>query len=234
MANVAVKKPTQADWVILPSADDVAQFACDEIMQCAKQAIAERGEFKIVLAGGTTPEQVYVLLADQPCDWQRWQLFLGDERCLPVDHPERNSVMIQRTLLNHSRVKVASENCHFIPAEKGAKQAAKAYQGIVKNSIPFDLVMLGMGEDGHTASLFPGREYPEDEMVHAVFDSPKPPPERVSLSTKALSQNKMLLIMVTGASKQLAVEKWRKGEKLPVAQIGSLGQVNIVLDGEAA
>ncbi len=232
--NSAMKKTTQADWIILPSADDVAQFACDEIMQCAKQAIAERGAFNIVLAGGTTPEQVYILLADQPCDWQRWQIFLGDERCLPADDPERNSMMIQRTLLSRSRVKIAPENCHFIPAERGAKQAARAYQGIVENALPFDLVILGMGEDGHMASLFPGRDYPKDEMVHAVYDSPKPPPERVSLSVKALSQNKMLLVMVTGTSKQLAVEKWRKGEKLPVAQIGSLGQLKVVLDSGAA
>ena len=229
-----MKKTTQVDWLIKSTAGDVAQFACDTIMRCAAQSIEQRGVFKIVLAGGTTPEKVYTLLANEPCDWQHWQLYLGDERCLPVADPQRNSMMVQRTLLDNPNVSIPAKNCHFIPAEQGAKQAVKAYQSTVESAVPFDLVMLGMGEDGHTASLFPGMEYPEDDWVHAVYDSPKPPAERVSLSVKALSQNKMLLIMVTGLSKQAAVHRWRNGDTLPVAQIGSLGQVNIVLDNDAA
>jgi glucose-6-phosphate isomerase len=229
-----MNKPTQAGWTIKPSADDVARFACDKIIQCAKQSIAERGEFKIVLAGGTTPEKVYRLLADLPCDWQHWQLYLGDERCLPADDPQRNSSMVKRTLLASPRVKIPASHCHFIPAEKGAKQAAQLYQEVVSKALPFDMVLLGMGEDGHTASLFPDIEYLRDEMVHAVYESPKPPPERVSLSAHALSQNRQLLIIVTGKNKQQAVHQWQQGEDIPVARIGSLHEASVLLDQQAA
>ena len=229
-----MQKPTQQNWIVKASAEDVAALACDKIMQCAKQAIGARGEFKIVLAGGTTPEKIYGLLAGKNCDWQHWQLYLGDERCLPVDDPERNSMMVQRTLLANPKVTIPESQRHFIPAELGAKRAALAYHSIVEGALPFDLVMLGMGEDGHTASLFPDIEYPKNEAVHAVFNSPKPPLERVSLSANVLSQNTLLLIIVTGESKQDAVLKWQQGEDLPVARIGSLEEALVLLDERAA
>ena len=92
------------------------------------------------------------------------------------------------------------------------------------------MVLLGMGEDGHTASLFPEHQHPENELTHAVYNAPKPPPERVSLSRKALSQNHNLIIMVTGESKQESVEKWRNGEALPVSSITSSGAICILFD----
>ncbi len=90
----------QTDWIVKPNATDVAVFARDKIINAAQQAIAQHGVFKLVLAGGTTPAQVYQLLAKEMCDWQHWQLYLGDERCLPVDDVERNSQMVQRTWLD--------------------------------------------------------------------------------------------------------------------------------------
>jgi len=219
------------NWIVKDTAQEVAETVRDSILQTAKLAIHKNGVFKIVLAGGTTPEQVYSLLATESCDWHNWHIYLGDERCLPVNDPERNSQIIYRTLLK--KVDIPQQNIHLIPSELGAKQASIAYEATIEEAVPFDIVLLGMGEDGHTASLFPGHKHQADELVHAVYDAPKPPPERVSLSVKALSQNHTLLIMVTGSAKQDSVQKWRNGEDLPVARISSLAKTEVLLDKKA-
>lgn len=224
--------PCHSSCIIKKTAEDVALYACVTIIQKARKAILEKGLFKIVLAGGTTPERVYELLARESCDWKRWHVYLGDERCLPVDNSDRNSEMLQRVLLN--KVEIPKENIHLIPAELGAVQAAKYYANIIKDVLPFDMVLLGMGDDGHTASLFPGHSHNLDALVHPVFDAPKQPSERVSLSVKALSENKSLLIIITGSAKHAIVSKWYEGNSFPVTQIESLGQVNILLDSYAA
>ena len=215
-------------WAVKETPDDVAKAVRDIILQSAQQAIQERGIFKIVLAGGTTPKQVYALLAKESCDWEKWHFYLGDERCLPVKDSERNSQMVQHTLFD--KVNVPAENIHFIPTEQGAKQAAINYSKEIKDALPFNMVLLGMGEDGHTASLFPNHSHQINELVHAVYDAPKPPSDRVSLSVKALSNTYNLLILVTGSSKNNAVKQWLNNENLPVTQIGSLSKKTIFLD----
>lgn len=219
------------NWHVKDSAEEVAETARDLILQAAKEAIEKNGTFKIVLAGGTTPENVYQLLVKETCDWKNWCFYLGDERCLPKNNSERNSQMLEKTLFD--QIDITKENMNFMHSERGGKEAAKAYEVIVKAALPFDMVLLGMGEDGHTASLFPDHVHLESELVHAVYKAPKPPPERVSLSQKALSQNHNLLIMVTGASKQESVKKWKEGEKLPVSTIKSQGKIHILLDKAA-
>ena len=120
-----------------------------------------------------------------------------------------------------------------MPAELGPEKAAEAYRTTIELAGRFDMVLLGMGEDGHTASLFPGHVHSNDETVHAVFNSPKPPPERVSLSAKTLSNSLQVLFLVTGAGKQEAVKLWRQGEVLPVALIRPDAGVDVYID-EAA
>jgi len=216
-------------WIVMDSAKDIAEVALAKILDVAQEAIQKRRIFKIVLAGGTTPENVYRLLAKESCDWQHWHFYLGDERCLPADHTDRNSQMALKTLLNH--IEIPEDNIHFIAAELGAEQAAKRYEKtVIKDALPFDLVLLGMGEDGHTASLFPGHQHPKSELVHAVYNAPKPPPERVSLSVNALSENHNLMILVTGKSKKESVAAWLKGRALPVSSISSLGVTTVLLD----
>lgn len=220
-------------WITLQTSDDVAYAVRDEILLAANDAIKDHGEFRIVLAGGSTPEQVYDLLAKEDCDWGHWSIYLGDERCLPIDDPERNSQMIQRILLN--KTSIPENNIHFIPAELGPVEAARLYSEATKHSLPFDLVMLGMGEDGHTASLFPGHIHNDlEELSHAVYDSPKLPLERVSLSASCLSNNQKLLIMTTGEGKKKAIKQWLEGAALPVSTITSQGEVKIFLDQAAA
>lgn len=185
----------------------------------------------MVLAGGRTPVRVYRQLAGSAVDWSAWQLYFGDERCLPADHAERNSVMAASAWLE--QVDIPPGNVHPIPAERGAFAAASAYAALLQAARPFDLVLLGMGEDGHTASLFPGHDYPPHESVYAVHNAPKPPAERVSLSQETLSDARDVLVLVTGAEKRRALRQWRDGEPLPVAQITARDSVTVLMDAAA-
>jgi 6-phosphogluconolactonase len=215
-------------WHCLNDVDAVAEQALARIVSASQRAIAERGRFSIVLAGGTTPERVYRRLKDCDSDWSRWHVWFGDERCLPADHPERNSVMAQRAWLAH--VPIPAEQIRPIPAEQGPQQAAETYQSLIRSGIPFDLVLLGIGEDGHTASLFPGHAHPDGRLVVPVFDAPKPPPERVSLTVAALSDTRELCVLVTGESKRKAVQQWRQGADLPIARLRCAAGIDVLLD----
>jgi 6-phosphogluconolactonase len=218
-------------WHILETAEQIAQAAYQQILKAAEDAIAEHGSFKLVLAGGSTPEKVYRLLAKAEANWSKWFIYYGDERCLPVDHADRNSLMATQVFLE--KVAIPEAQIYTIPAERGPEQASKEYQPIVAEALPFDMVLLGMGEDGHTASLFPGHQHPENELAHAVYHSPKPPPERVSISAKALSDTQQLIFLITGANKQDAVNDWRSGKDLPVATITPKNPVDIYIDKAA-
>ena len=218
-------------WHTLETSDQVALAAYQQILDAAKYAIAKRGSFKLVLAGGGTPEKVYRLLAQADADWERWFISYGDERCLPIGHADRNSLMAESAFLD--KVAIPKAQIFTIPAELGPEAAAQQYRQIVAAALPFDLVLLGMGEDGHTASLFPGHQHNEDELAHAVYNSPKPPPERVSISALALSDTQQLIFLITGANKQDAVNSWRSGEDLPVATIIPKTSVDIYIDKDA-
>jgi 6-phosphogluconolactonase len=218
-------------WHCLENADQVAEAACKEILVAAKLAIAERGKFKLVLAGGTTPEKVYRLLAKSEADWASWWIYHGDERCLPVDHKDRNSVMTAQAVLD--QVAIPKNQIFDIPAELGPEQGAIAYRQVVADALPFDLVLLGMGEDGHTASLFPGHQHNPAELTHAVFNSPKPPPERVSISANALGNSQQVIFLVTGANKRDAVKQWCSGVDLPITTINN-NNMTIMIDRDAS
>ena len=218
-------------WHILETADQVALAVYDQILEAAEYAVARHGEFKLVLAGGSTPEKVYHLLAKSDVDWSKWYIYYGDERCLPVDHVDRNSLMANKCFLG--KVAIPDKHIFTIPAELGPERGAKEYEQIVANALPFDMVLLGMGEDGHTASLFPGHQHRQDDLVHAVYNSPKPPSERVSISAGALSNTHNLIFMVTGTNKQEAVNAWRSGQDLPVSSINPKNAIDIYIDREA-
>ncbi len=215
-------------WLPLATPEGIAAEAAQRITVAARKAIASHGEFCLVLAGGSTPLACYRLLAQSEQDWPRWRLFYGDERCLPVDDPERNHRMVMATgLADHI------EHHHIIPAEKGPEQAAQAYNELIATNRPFDLVLLGMGEDGHTASLFPShawRSGNDDAGVIAVQDSPKPPPARVSLTLDALQDCRAMLVLVSGAGKRDAVARWRNGAQLPIAEVASIQQATILIE----
>jgi 6-phosphogluconolactonase len=207
---------------------EVAQAATAAILSSAQQAIAKNGKFKIVLAGGSTPNLVYQMLSQTQADWSNWWIFWGDERCLPIDNTERNSLMATQSWLE--KVAIPSSQVFLIPAEKGAAFGATEYQTTINRYLPFDVVLLGMGEDGHTASLFPRHQHQKDEWVHAVYNSPKPPSDRVSLSAEALSHADLVLFLITGAGKQEAFQQWQQGIDLPVVQIKPKKGIKIYAD----
>ena len=126
-----------------------------------------------------------------------------------------------------------NDQVHAIPAELGASAAALAYAETLRGVGDFDLVLLGLGEDGHTASLFPGRDWGVAASAPdalAVFDAPKPPPQRVSLSAARLSRTREVLFMVEGEAKRDAVARWRAGEQLPAAAIRPAGGVDVLVE----
>lgn len=220
-------------WQVLPSADALERAATDKIIHAAQQAIARAGAFHIVLAGGGTPRRIYRALSRQAADWSRWHVWFGDERCLPADAADRNSRMAADAWLD--RVPIPPDQVHAIPAELGPTAAAAAYARTLTlaGRGDFDLVLLGLGEDGHTASLFPGHDWGVTAAapdVLAVFDAPKPPPERVSLSAQRLSATRELVFLVSGEGKRQAVAAWRAGADIPAAAIAPPGGVDILLD----
>ncbi|MFZ0216694.1 MAG: 6-phosphogluconolactonase [Candidatus Dormiibacterota bacterium] len=189
---------------IFDDAQSVAQATADLVA-----AALAGGVERLVLAGGTTPKLAYRLLSPGPV-WGKVTIFFGDERCVPPDDPESNYAMAREELL--SRVDPAS--VHRIPGELGAEEAAARYDAVLRGAGPLDLVLLGMGQDGHTASLFPGA--PELGLTGAkaiaVHNAPKPPPDRISLSLEALREARRVVFIVTGSDKADAVVKASRGE----------------------
>ncbi|MEA3419848.1 MAG: 6-phosphogluconolactonase [Campylobacterota bacterium] len=230
MENQAAKD-TQTYWHLFDDADAVAKEASRRILKYADQAIADRGVFRLVLAGGRTPEATYRLLVGADTDWSCWEIYFGDERCLPVDDPDRNSIIADNTFLNS--VAIPAANIYPIPSEKGAEVAAKEYEAVVKAAMPFDVVVLGIGEDGHTGSLFPGHKHPADQLVHPIHNSPKPPPDRVSMSVRALSDAQEILVLATGEGKQDAIKAWKTGKPIPISEIGGPPPVDVLIDKAA-
>lgn len=218
-------------WFVIEEPEAIAKAVVDLISRSAKAAIASHGDFSLVLAGGTTPQAVYRRLAKCEQSWAQWRLYYGDERCLPPEHTERNSQMVASTGL------AARVSQHFvIPAELGAEAGAAAYAPLVAAAVPFDMVLLGMGEDGHTASLFPSHDIDGSALVLPVHDAPKPPPDRISLGPDALQSCAEMVVMVTGSSKADALLRWLQGEALPIAKVtaGCQGKVTVVTDQRKA
>jgi 6-phosphogluconolactonase len=206
------------------------QLAIESILASAAQAIHERGQFHIVLAGGSTPREIYHGLCAARIDWSAWHIYFGDERCLPLRDSDRNSRMAAEVWLN--RVPIPPLQLHTIPAELGAAQAARMYSETLRTVGDFDLVLLGLGEDGHTASLFPGHEWgtaPGSPDTLAVFDAPKPPPQRVSLSAARLSRARQAIFLVSGESKRGAVAAWRAGKDIPVRTVMPAAGVDVLV-----
>jgi 6-phosphogluconolactonase len=225
-------KPAQnCRWHAFKNADELEQAAVARILSAAQQAIEDRGAFHIVLAGGTTPKKVYEALRDAKAEWAAWHIYFGDERCFPREHAERNSRMAALAWLDH--VSIPAAQIHPIPTEEGATVAAEKYAALVNKVNSFDLVLLGLGEDGHTASLFPQHDAGDSADAPStliVSDAPKPPPQRVSLSARRLSATRRLIFLVTGNSKAQAVKDWRSGRAIPATRVMPESGVDIYIE----
>jgi len=218
-------------WHEFDSQPDFEQAACRFILENAARAITARGAFHIVLAGGNTPRNIYQQLCTAHTDWSAWHIYFGDERCLAPDNPERNSCMARSVWLDH--VAIPSAHIHEIPAELGPEVAAEKYARAIAQVGNFDLALLGLGEDGHTASLFPGGAWEQSATLAdaiPVRDAPKPPPQRVSLSSARLSRSECVIFLVTVKGKLDAVNRWRAGIDLPASRIMPAAGVDVFLN----
>jgi 6-phosphogluconolactonase len=231
-----------------PDPETLARRLADRLMAHARQCIGERGAAHLVLAGGGTPRHLYGELA-QPgrrgqLDWSRVHLYFGDERCVPPDHPDSNYRMARTTLLE--QVPIPAAQVHPILARmETVRRDAAAYARELARHAPagpgglprFDLVLLGLGEDGHTASLFPGTcILNERERAVAAVYVPRLKSWRVSLTLPALRQARALWILATGAAKADILGRiWQEpGAGLPVQALADLDGLEWHLDAAAA
>jgi 6-phosphogluconolactonase len=217
-------------WHVVANPEELQLAAYRRIVDAAARAIDARGRFLIVLSGGTTPRGVYRMLRDAGTDWSRWRVYFGDERCVAADDAARNSAMASEIWLDH--VPIPRNQFHAIPAERGAPAAAQDYSKLLRGIGLFDLVLLGLGEDGHTASLFPGHDWGTDADsadALAVLDAPKPPPQRVSLSAARLGRTREALFLVEGESKRNAVARWRANADIPACAIHPQAGIDVLV-----
>lgn len=197
------------------SVEDLARFTCERLTELLLRAIGERGTGSLVLSGGETPRRVYQLLGsasfNNRLDWKRIHLFFGDERMVPPDHADSNYGMARRELIEH--VSIPEENVFRIPGELPPETAAKEYAsqllGLYKKEIPrFDCVLLGIGEDGHTASLFPGTNaLNEHEKLAVEVFVPRLKSWRVTLTYPVLNNARQIVFIAEGEKKAPIVRK---------------------------
>lgn len=218
-------------WHALPDQTALDRELASRLLAAADDALRSRGSFHVALAGGDTPRGAYRRLRKASTEWSAWHIYFGDERCLPAADPARNSRMAQDAWLGH--VGIPAAQVHRIAGEIGAVRAARAYAAILRPVGDFDLVLLGLGEDGHTASLFPDHEWgalPGSPDTLAVVDAPKAPAERVSLSAARLSRARQVIFLISGEAKHRAVADWRAGRNLPARAIAPAAGVDVLVE----
>jgi 6-phosphogluconolactonase len=232
----------QAELLIHADANDLAYAVASRFITRVVDAQSTGGVAQVVLTGGRVAAVVYKAVAESPArveiDWQRVEFWWGDERFLPDGDPDRNETQARDALLSHLEVDPA--RVHPMPADtgQGAEAAAAAYADelAAAGSPKFDVLMLGVGPDGHVASLFPG--YPQLEVMDvetvAVHDSPKPPPTRISLTFPRLDRAREVWFVVSGEDKADAVAQALKGGDVPAARPKGRDRTLWLLDEAAA
>ena len=249
---------------VAPDAAALMRLAAEEVVRRAGSAVTARGRFTIALAGGSTPKGLYALLADpaQPfrarTPWQQTHVFFGDERHVPPDHPDSNYGMARATLL--AKVPLAPERVHRVLAEEtDAAAAALEYEhelrlvsgtgpagtgpavaprGLERGELPrLDLVLLGLGNDGHTASLFPGTTALE-ERTHLVVANwvERLRTHRITLTLPVLDAARVVVFLVAGSEKAARVADVLEGSgaALPAGRVRPGGELIWLLDSAAA
>ncbi|GHO95557.1 6-phosphogluconolactonase [Reticulibacter mediterranei] len=234
---------------IYPDTNILSHEAAQHIVRVAQESIVTHGRFTLALSGGNTPKKLYGLLASEPyvsqIDWNLVEIFWSDERCVSPDSPDSNYHMAQEVFL--SKVPIPANQIHRTPADEADRDAAsEAYAREMRNvfgtnGVPkFDLIQLGMGPEGHTASLFPHQaSLHEQQRLVMPVSVPKPPPARLTFTPPLLNAAAHILFLVTGADKEEAVQAVLEGDHQPdeyPAQIvqPSQGEVTWMLDTAAA
>jgi 6-phosphogluconolactonase len=231
-----------------PDADTVAQRAAAHIVRQLRQAKELRGVAHLALSGGTTPGRTYELLcAAEPDDLSGVELWFADERCVPPQDAESNYLLVAQTLL--ASEKIAPERVHRMEGEAGPQEGARRYAEALVQGVPaddatpaslpvLDLIVLGIGPDGHVASLFPGAatlDAGDAAICLGVEDSPKPPPQRITLSLAVLRAARVCLLLATSASKADAVSAMLgEPDRHVPASLLRRERLTVILDDAAA
>jgi 6-phosphogluconolactonase len=192
------------DIAILKDAGSVAEAAATRIEGWIAAALDSRGRCSIALSGGRTPRDLYRRLAAGPIDWSRVRIYFADERAVPPEDADSNFRMARETLIDPARI--PPRNVHRMKGEyPDLAVAVEEYEAHLTE--PLDAVVLGIGEDGHVASLFPNHAALGETVrrVAAVLDAPRPPPRRLTLTPRALAEARDVMVLATGAGKAAAV-----------------------------
>jgi 6-phosphogluconolactonase len=230
---------------VLQDSDALAIHAANKFSELAENAISALGRFVVALSGGSTPKRMFQQLATKHLDWRHIHLFWVDERCVPPEHPDSNYGMTAEVLLNH--IEIPGENIHRIQGELAPEPAAANYEKELLNffdgRLPvFDLILLGLGADGHMASLFPGSPAlsEENHWVTAV-DHKKPPlpmVDRITLTYPVLMSSENLLFLVSGAEKAAVlfeiISQNPSSEHIPATKLAYQKATSWIVDQEAA
>jgi 6-phosphogluconolactonase len=215
---------------VFTNVDELALHAAEEFSGLAKKSIAEYGRYSVALSGGSTPKRLFQELVSADVEWKKTHLFWADERCVPPDNLDSNYGMTAVVLLD--RITIPRENIHRIQGEKTPEAAAKTYAEELRihfgGLIPtFDLILLGVGTDGHTASLFPGSPalLEEERWVVGVQHETPPLPlvDRVTLTYPVLKLAREVIFLVSGDEKAKILARIFKSpsilDPLPVQEI---------------
>jgi 6-phosphogluconolactonase len=195
--------------------EGASERAAAEIVRRLESARSERGAAHLALSGGSTPARTYELLARQLESWERIDVWFADERCVGPEDQESNYLLAKQTLLGAASG-LDPQRVHRMEGELGAEQGAERYERELREHAPIedglpvlDVIVLGIGPDGHVASLFPGAktlDAPAEELCLGVHDSPKPPPERITLTLSVLHAARRCVLLATGSGKADAVD----------------------------
>ena len=212
------------------SNDLLIKELCERIAILANECLDRHGYFSIILAGGETPRELYRHLRHIATDWQHWHIYFGDERFLKIGDFERNDPMAKVAWLDY--VAIPRAQIHAVPVRDNVNTAAADYAAILQQAPGFDLALLGLGEDGHTASLFPGDVPPDNStaLAIAVTHAPKLPARRVSMSPQCLSLSSAVWFVVSGSNKRKILEAWLAGAPLPPQAIAPHAGIDIFTD----
>lgn len=195
---------------VFSNTDSLGRAAAAHIAKLSAGASAARRRFTVAISGGSLPKLIAPALTSEPLrsqiDWESWHVFFADERCVPLDHPDSNARLVRAVLFDHVSLPPAqlyTLNDSLAPAD-AARDYEQKLQRLFGSERPrFDLILLGMGEDGHTASLFPDHPLLKESQhpVAAIFNSPKPPPERITLTLPVLCNARHVAFVAAGAGK---------------------------------
>jgi 6-phosphogluconolactonase len=211
------------NFEILPDPGAVAARAAERIARVAREAVATRGLCALAISGGTTPWQALAALAGKDVPWERVHLFQVDERAAPSGDPDRNYLHLKEALID--RIAIPCANVHPMPVEaEDLDEGARRYQAILRETVGtppvLDLVQLGLGEDGHTASLFPGdpalQIVDADIAVSGLYKGRR----RMTLTFQTIDRARCILWLVTGAGKTEALRRLRAGDRsIPAGRV---------------